>query len=786
VLGPPVQSPCHIVTVAISADPQKIGRHCPAMSWRTPARLRDPTARRVGPRECAGRPKALSQTVAQKTKSAVRGSRSIRPCSSARKPWLTAQPGIFTMARRPSPAGRDQGRNGRGEAAEIEAVGRAAAALSERTCRISRNAAMLPPGANAMTERTRSVIINSTVVTVIICYATKLIAIYFVPSLHAQSHFWIKLAKHALFAAAPEIAVVALLGFVALAFVFLIGRQVADWVIAAALISLYSLIAGINLANIEITRIFGTTLSVGLIYYSDLFGSKNGRTAVLSWIPTQVWIALAASMLIVVLVPALLTRLPRRVVHGGFVSLAPAAVILASYSASLGTSELGNVYTASSTASFLKSVRQLETVVIRPTGPVTSRSTAAVRLRAVPVNRSVAGTGQIKNVIWIVLESTAAQYLDIYQGKYGVNPGLTRLKDEALVIRNGYAHSVASHISMVSMLTSTYPWISLKTITTHAPTIGLSDIATELQRHGFRTAFFHSSDTRHSRADRYLARAGFDRVEDYRGRTCTDGTIVDKTEFYSQATTDGCTFRSLSDWVESSPDRPFFAMLWTFQQHYPYFQTQPGRQFDLPELKGEWAVEHKTRYLSAIAEADALIASLVEKLRSRGLLSSTLIVISGDHGEAFGAHGSFGHGTNLYDEDVKVPIVMINPNLFPERSTERVTGHIDIAPTILDVLGFQSPADWQGASLFREKMNEPIFFFSAWTDYVIGNRIDDRKTIYRSLANKVEVYDLVADPAETNDIADHEKSWADAERQRIIVWVTDQNKKIGDLVMRPQ
>jgi arylsulfatase A-like enzyme len=227
-------------------------------------------------------------------------------------------------------------------------------------------------------------------------------------------------------------------------------------------------------------------------------------------------------------------------------------------------------------------------------------------------------------------------------------------------------------------------------------------------------------------------------------------------------------------------------MLWTFQQHYPYFQTHPGRQFDLPELKGEWALEHKTRYLNAIAEADALIASLVEKIRSRGLLSSTLIVISGDHGEAFGAHGSFGHGTNLYEEDVKVPIVMINPNLFPERSTERVTGHIDIAPTILDVLGFQPPADWQGASLFREKMNEPIFFFSAWTDYVIGNRIDDRKTIYRSLGNKVEVYDLVADPAETNDISDHEKSWTDAERQRIIVWVADQNKKIGDLVMRPQ
>jgi lipoteichoic acid synthase len=636
-----------------------------------------------------------------------------------------------------------------------------------------------------MSERARSIIIHSTFATVSICYATKLIAIYYVPSLHAQSHFWFKLAIYALIAAAPEIMIVVTLGLIARAFVFVVRRRIVDWAVAATLSSIYLLIVGINLANVEIDRIFGRSLSVGLIYYSDIFGSQNGRTAVLSWIPAQVWIALVVSVLIAVVVPALISRLPRRLANWGLLSLALVAAIFTFSGVSLGTSVLGNVYTASSTASFLKSVRQLETIESRPTGPVPPRPTTAVRLQGVPVNKAIAGTGQIKNVIWIVLESTAAQYLDIYQGKYKVTPGLSRLRDEALIVRNGYAHAVASHISMVSMMSSTYPWISVKTITTHATMFDLPNIGEELKRHGLRTAFFHSSDTRHSGADRYLARAGFDKVEDYRGRRCTDGMFVDTTEFYSQATTDGCTFQSLSDWVDAAPDRPFFAMLWTFQQHYPYFQTRPGRQFDLPELKGnQWAVDLKTRYLNAVAEADALIATLVERLRSSGLLSSTLLVISGDHGEAFGAHGSFGHGANLYEEEVHVPIVLVAPNLFPERSTERVTGHIDIAPTILDVLGFQPPADWQGVSLFREKTNAPIFFFSAWTEYVIGNRVDDRKTIYRYLANKIEVYDLAADPAETNDVAEHEKSWADAEQQRISLWVADQNKKIGELVMR--
>ncbi len=634
-----------------------------------------------------------------------------------------------------------------------------------------------------MSERARTITIQSTLVTAAICYATKLIAIYSVPSLHAESRFWFKLAKYALVAVAPEVLIVVAIGLIAWAVAFVVRSKLADWVIVVALIGIYSCIVVINLASVEIVRIFGTPLSLGLIYYSDILGSENGRIAVLSWIPGQIWTAVAVSVLIALVVPLLLSRLPRWLTNLGLVSVATVAAIITFFDVSLGAYELRDVYKTSNTASFLKSARQLKIAEGHPSAPPPPRSTAAARLPGVPVNKAVAGTGQIKNVIWIVLESTAAKYLDIYDGRYNVTPGLARLREESLIVRNGYTHSVASHISMVTMMTSTYPWISLKTITTHAPTINLSSIGKELQRRGLRTAFFHSSDTRHSGVDRYLERAGFDQVQDYRGRRCADGTFVDESEFYSQATTDGCTFQSLNDWIDSAPERPFFAMLWTFQQHYPYFQARPGRQFDLPELNGnQWAIDNKTRYLNAIAEADALIDALVAKLRSSGLLSSTLIVISGDHGEAFGTHGSFGHGANLYEEEVNVPIVMVAPNLFPERSTARVIGHIDIAPTILDVLGFETPAAWQGVSLFREKENAPIFFFSAWTDYIIGNRIDDRKTIYRYLADRTEVYDLAADPAEIRDIADRETSWTDAERQRIIQWVAEQNKTIEQLV----
>jgi hypothetical protein len=90
----------------------------------------------------------------------------------------------------------------------------------------------------------------------------------------------------------------------------------------------------------------------------------------------------------------------------------------------------------------------------------------------------------------------------------------------------------------------------------------------------------------------------------------------------------------------------------------------------------------------------------------------------------------------------------------------------------------EAPSEWQGASLFREKTDEPIYFFTAWVDYIIANRIGERKTIYRALANKVEVYNLINDPGETRNIADQDLASTNAERKRILSWVADQNRRV--------
>src|ERR1041385_6246555 len=116
----------------------------------------------------------------------------------------------------------------------------------------------------------------------------------------------------------------------------------------------------------------------------------------------------------------------------------------------------------------------------------------------------------------------------------------------------------------------------------------------------------------------------------------------------------------------------------------------------------------------------------------------------GDHGEAFGSHDQITHASKIYEENLHIPFVLINP-AFTQRNLTQIGGIVDVAPTIMSVLGLSVPEKWQGQNLFAGK-NERTYFFCPWSDYLFGYREGDKKFIYNATTNKTEVYDLKADP----------------------------------------
>ncbi len=300
-----------------------------------------------------------------------------------------------------------------------------------------------------------------------------------------------------------------------------------------------------------------------------------------------------------------------------------------------------------------------------------------------------------KNVILVVLESTSTQYLGIYGSRYDTTPQLDSERGHCLIFDNFYAHVGQTAISLIALTTSRYPNFRYA----HSPlsdraTVKSASDASILRSRGYRTAFISASSLAFLDQGKFLETRGFDEIEDPATFGCPP--------IFAWGVRDSCMMDHLIDWVRQDSRHPFFAVAWTIQTHAPYQLTPNKAVINFVDPDGSNDRASLNRYLNAMREADAQIGRLFSTLRELGLADNTVVIITGDHGEAFGdLHDSHFHGLNLFEEDVHVPLIVWSPALFKEEShREVVGGHLDIGPTILDLLGFDVPERVQGRSLF--------------------------------------------------------------------------------------
>ena len=157
------------------------------------------------------------------------------------------------------------------------------------------------------------------------------------------------------------------------------------------------------------------------------------------------------------------------------------------------------------------------------------------------------------------------------------------------------------------------------------------------------------------------------------------------------------------NWIDENPSENFISIIWTVQGHYPYFISKKEEDFGVNNF-------NYNRYLNALKSNDDLIGNIMKSLEERGLDESTLVIVTGDHGEAFGQHNQFGHASTIYDENLKVPLYFINPILFNGEIKTDIASTKDLAPTALSLLGVESPKEWQGRNLLTTDSNEVFFF----------------------------------------------------------------------------
>lgn len=410
-------------------------------------------------------------------------------------------------------------------------------------------------------------------------------------------------------------------------------------------------------------------------------------------------------------------------------------------------------------------------------------------LKPLPIRKTAPRT-EVRNVVIFVLESVPAEYIDAYGGGFSATPELNRYRHQSVLFRNIYAHAPSTNESLVSILLSIYPWISYKNLTREYPAIVFPSLSSELKSYGYRNAFFTSADIRFQRADTFLSYRQIDKIEDYRSLRCNGriwGIGSSKRWPFGYNTDDECLVEPFMDWATKSPEAPFFAILWTNNTHYPYYLPEE-RDFGVKEPSFN-------RYLNALHNSDRVLGKLLRRLEDHQLLNSTLVVVVSDHGEAFGRHQQFIHASKIYEENVHVPLILIQPALFSGNEYETIGGLVDLAPTIMHILNHPAPVQWQGRSLFSPRKTNRTYFFAAYSNFLFGYREGDQKYIFNATFNNKrkrlneakettnEIYDLREDPTEMTNLSERLPNAVSRAQQRLAAWVQYQNKFINSLLV---
>jgi lipoteichoic acid synthase len=372
----------------------------------------------------------------------------------------------------------------------------------------------------------------------------------------------------------------------------------------------------------------------------------------------------------------------------------------------------------------------------------------------------------IRNVIIYVLESVGAKYvLDEKSSAISV-PELMRYRHSAVSFRNIYAHVPASNNSLASIMTSAYPLISYKELTQEKPNVALESISSVLHARGYRTGFFSSGDARFQRGLEFLSHQAVDTLISYKDINCKRDRFSNSNDEwpFQDSYDDRCMLEAFMKWDGVSTAGPFFAMLWPVQTHHPYSVVGEQQNFGVKS-------EEFNRYLNALHQTDATFGELMRWLKARGRTDDTLVVVIGDHGEAFGQHNQWIHAYNIYDENVRVPLMLINPRLYHGTDESTVGGLVDIAPTIMEILGLASPGSWQGRSLFAPRRSGRAYFFSPYAQFLFGIRDGNLKLILNATNDTRQVYDIGNDPEESHNLAADMPDFVRSGEERMAAWV---------------
>ena len=330
------------------------------------------------------------------------------------------------------------------------------------------------------------------------------------------------------------------------------------------------------------------------------------------------------------------------------------------------------------------------------------------------------------NILFITVDTLRADHLSAYGYHLKTSPRIDQLAAAGVRFENAYCTIPLTGPSHISMFTSRFPQEHGARINGVAPPekTKFLFLPQVLRKHGYTNGAFISAWPLTSRLT-HLAR-WFDTYDE---KLTRNYQLFNSSRYAEDVTPPAIA------WVKNNKSKPFFLWVHYFDPHSPYHLRE---EFASPEKIGEPPAgrpaqsremqQRIRKYDSEIGYADHYIGKLLDTLTSEGLEDNTIVVLTADHGESLGEHGYVGHGRQLYEPIVRVPLIVRYPARVPAgKVIEQPVSSLDLTPTMLELsVGLASP----------EMRASPFGGRSVAKAIESGERIYARPVRYVSFAGK--------------------------------------------------
>jgi arylsulfatase A-like enzyme len=377
------------------------------------------------------------------------------------------------------------------------------------------------------------------------------------------------------------------------------------------------------------------------------------------------------------------------------------------------------------------------------------------------------------NIIIVVSDALRKDHLGCYGYKKNTSPNIDLFAEEATLFSYAFAQSPSTKPSITSLFTSLYPCQHNVIDNENILPLSLLTLAEVLSQSRYITAGF-TENLRIS--GKFKFSQGFNTwvFKNARKKELKERNYIDE---------------HILAWLEKNHKKPFFLYIHFLDPHAPYLPPPPYSNMFDPDYKGNsGGTNSKLEHLMALYDGeirfiDSRFSLIIKKIKELGILENSVLFFTSDHGEEFRERGNLHHSSSVNGEQINIPLLIRYPELFKKMSEKKLVQHIDIFPTVLDILHIKHPSiPLEGSSILarnnrsitQKKGQKTIISEHSRKDKGLGLQKciirGEWKLIHNIRLDSFILFNIYEDPAETTDLAEEKPEAARQLKALLLSW----------------